>query len=80
MNNRNFQVLGFDTDITVVIPNDAEAFQPIVIKNGNLYNPHSGKPIDPKPKQKSLTQDQRDRAMVIVNEAATWWKPQTKKA
>lgn len=80
MSNRNFQVLGFDTDITVVIPNDAEAFQPIVIKNGNLYNPHSGKPIDPKPKQKSLTQDQRDRAMVIVNEAATWWKPQTKKA
>ena len=79
MSNHNFQVLGFETDITVVIPNDAEAFRPIVIKNGNLYNPENGfKPIAPKPKQKSLTQDQRDRAMAIINEAATWWKPQTK--
>ena len=81
MSNHNFQVLGFETDITVVIPNDAETFLPIVIKNGNLYNPENGfKPIDPKPKQKSLTQDQRDRAMAIINEAATWWKPKTKEA
>lgn len=79
MSNHNFQVLGFDAELTVVIPNDAEAFLPIVIKNGNLYNPEKGfKPIDPKPKQKSLTNDQRERALAIINEAATWWKPQTK--
>lgn len=79
MSNHNFQVLGFEAEITVVIPNDAEAFLPIVIKNGNLYNPENGfKPIDPKPKQKSLTQDQQDRAMAIINDAAKWWKPQTK--
>lgn len=79
MSNHNFQVLGFEADITVVIPNDAEAFLPIVIKNGNLYNPENGfKPIDPKPKMKSLTNDQRERALAIINEAATWWKPQTK--
>lgn len=79
MSNHNFQVLGFDAELTVVIPNDAEAFLPIVIKNGNLYNPENGfKPIDAKPKQKSLTNDQRERALDIINEAATWWKPQTK--
>lgn len=81
MSNHNFQVLGFDAELTVVIPNDAEAFLPIVIKNGNLYNPEKGfKPIDPKPKMKSLTNDQRERALAIINEAATWWKPQTKQA
>ena len=81
MNNHNFQVLGFEAEITVVIPNDAETFLPIVIKNGNLYNPENGfKPIDPKPKQKSLTQDQQDRAMTIINDAAKWWKPQTKES
>lgn len=42
MSNHNFQVLGFEAEITVVIPNDAEAFLPIVIKNGNLYNPENG--------------------------------------
>lgn len=79
MSNHNFQVLGFEAEITVVIPNDAVEYLPIVIKNGNLYNPENGfKPIDPKPKQKSLTQDQQDRAMAIINDAAKWWKPQTK--
>lgn len=81
MSNHNFyfQVLGYDAELTVVIPNDAEAFLPIVIKNGNRYNPENGfKPIDPKPKMKSLTNDQRERALAIINEAATWWKPQTK--
>lgn len=71
MSNHNFQVLGFEAEITVVIPNDAEAFLPIVIKNGNLYNPENGfKPIDPKPKQKSLTANQQERAMSIINDAA----------
>lgn len=78
MSNHNFQVLGFEAEITVVIPNDAEAFLPIVIKNGNLYNPENGfKPIDPKPKQKSLTANQQERAMSIINDAAKWWKPQS---
>lgn len=74
-----FQVLGFDAELTVVIPNDAEAFLPIVIKNGNRYNPENGfKPIDPKPKQKSLSSNQIERSLAIINEAATWWKPQSK--
>lgn len=74
-----FQVLGFDAELTVVIPNDAEAFLPIVIKNGNRYNPENGfKPIDPKPKQKSLSHNQIERSLAIINEAATWWKPQSK--
>lgn len=78
MSNHNLQVLGFEADITVVIPNDSEAFLPIVIKNGSLYNPENGfKPIDPKPKQKSLTTDQQKRAMAIINDAAKWWKPQS---
>lgn len=57
MSNHNFQVLGFEAEITVVIPNDAEAFLPIVIKNGNLYNPENGFKWSPKNKawQRQLT-------------------------
>ena len=81
MSNHNFQVLGFDTDITVVIPNDAEEFLPIVLKGGSLYDPDNGyKPINPKPKQKSLSQEQRERAEVIIEGAAKWWKPQASAA
>lgn len=79
MNNFNFQILGFDSELTVVIPNDAEAFLPVVLKSGNLYDPENGfKPIDPKPKMKSLTSDQRERAIVMIESAKATWKPQSK--
>lgn len=81
MNTNNFNILGFDTELTVVIDRDAQEFLPLVMKYGNLYDPQNGfKPINPKPKQKSLTDDQRKRAQQIMDEAQNTWKPaQTEK-
>ena len=81
MNTNNFNILGFDTELTVVIDRDAKEFLPVIIKSGNLYDPqNSFKPINPKPKQKSLTDDQRNRAQQIMDEAQKTWKPaQTEK-
>lgn len=81
MNTTNFNILGFDTDLTVVIDRDAKEFLPVIIKSGNLYDPqNSFKPINPKPKQKSLTDDQRKRAQQIMDEAQKSWKPAVDKA
>lgn len=79
MNTNNFNILGFDTDLTVVIDRDAKEFLPVIIKSGNLYDPqNSFKPINPKPKQKSLTDDQRKRAQLIMDGAQKSWKPECK--
>ena len=80
MNTTNFNILGFDADLTVVIDRDAKEFLPIIIKSGNLYDPQNDfKPINPKPKQKSLTNDQRKRARQLMNEAQKNWTPAVEK-
>lgn len=71
-----FQLLGLDDIVTVVIANDATEYKPLVIKNGNLYDPENDyKPLDKKPKMKSLTADQRARALAIIKKAEPLWKP-----
>lgn len=76
METNNFSILGFDAELTVVIDHYATEFMPVVMKGGNLYDPQNGfKPINPKPKQKSLTDDQRNRAQQIMDDAKKSWKP-----
>lgn len=76
MKANQFQVLGFDDVLTVVIPNTAKEYKPLVLKGGNLYDPENDyKPLDKKPKMKSLTIDQRGRALTIIKKSESTWKP-----
>lgn len=76
MKANQFQILGFDDVLTVVIPNTAKSYKPLVLKGGNLYDPENGyKPLDKKPKMKSLTLDQRKRAAAIIIQSESTWKP-----
>lgn len=76
MKANQFQILGFDDVLTVVIPNTAKEYKPLVLKGGNLYDPENDyKPLDKKPKMKSLTIDQRGRALTIIKKSESTWKP-----
>lgn len=76
MKANQFQILGFDDVLTVVIPNKAKSYKPLVLKGGNLYDPENDyKPLDKKPKMKSLTLDQRKRALAIIKQGESTWKP-----
>lgn len=81
MNTQNLSILGYDAELTLVIEQGATEFSPIVMKNGNLYDPKCDfRPINPKPKQKSLTPDQQSRAIGLMQIAEKTWKPQEAKA
>lgn len=81
MKANQFQILGFNEFLTVVIPNGATEFKPLVLKGGNLYDPENGyKPMDKKPKMKSLTADQRKCALEIIESAKATWTPQEQAA
>lgn len=81
MKANQFQILGFDDVLTVIIQNNATEYKPLVLKGGNLYDPEKDyKPLHKKPKMKSLTTDLRARALTIIKQGETTWKPQEKAA
>lgn len=70
----NYQILTADEQLCVVVENGATEYRPYIFKNGNIYDPENEfRPVGAKPKTKSLPQDQRDRAAVLLADAKNYW-------
>lgn len=77
----NYQILSFNEVFSIVIREDAKEFTPLILKGGQFYDTVKFRPIDPKPKQKCLTEEHKAMANKALLEAEEKWKGmQAKKA
>lgn len=69
----SLQIFALNELLCIVADPKQDTFKPFVMKNGQLYDTALFRPIDPKPKQKSLTDDQRAQAKQLLAEARKAW-------
>ena len=69
----NIQIFAYNELLSIVADSKETSFKPFVMKGGLLYDTALFRPIDGKPKQKSLTEDQQKQAKALLVEARKAW-------
>jgi len=70
----NYQILSMNELFCVVTVEGAKEYKPYILKGGQLYDVIKFRPLDPKPKQKCLTDEHQAAAKVLLKEAEEKWK------
>lgn len=69
----NIQILAFNETLSIVVDNTEAEYKPFVMKNGQLYDTIVFRPVDAKPKQKSLTLYHQTMAKQLLIDAKSAW-------
>ena len=70
----NYQILSMNELFCVVTVEGAKEYKPYILKGGQLYDVIKFRPLDPKPKQKCLTDEHQAAAKALLKEAEEKWK------
>ena len=69
----NIQIFAFNEILSIVASATETEFKPFILKNGQYYDTVLFRPLDPKPKQKSLAPDHQKQAKALLAEARKAW-------
>lgn len=69
----NIQILAFNETLNIVASANETEFKPYILKGGQYYDAKFFRPIEPKPKQKSLAPDHQTQAKQLLAEARKAW-------
>lgn len=71
---KNYRILEIGKDLSIVELEGSTSFIPYVLKGTELYNPANGfRPVNPKPKQKYLSEVFQVEANILIDNARASW-------
>jgi len=69
-----YNILEQGKRLNLVIPHDASEFNPLLMLGTDFYDPHSYKPINGTPKMKSLHENFRQEAKILLEKGKKNWE------